>query len=228
MEKILYPLWKRADQDAEAFRQSLLDLSPSLIEAGAKGLRLAVADSAVAAGENLRQAKLCDAPDGLLSVWMDSNVYRNKLESVFASHCDHFHAYLVTESTPLVPDQPLGERMNGWTQVVFLERPSGMSEEDWLTVWQGSHTPIAIETQSTFAYRQNAVVRTLSEGAPVIHAIVEESFPDAALSSPLAFYGARSEEELQVLVGKMIDSCARFINFDRLNVTPMSDYLLKA
>ncbi|MDJ0877892.1 MAG: EthD domain-containing protein [Halieaceae bacterium] len=228
MEKILYPLWKPAAQDADAFRQALLELAPALEQAGARGLRLAVADTAVAAGEGLRQAKLCDACDGLLSVWLDSNIYRAPIEAVFADHCDHFHAYLVTESAPLVNQQPLGERMAGWTQVVFLERPSGMSEVDWLTVWQGSHTPVAIETQSNFAYRQNVVVRTLSEGAPVIHAIVEESFPEAALASPHAFYDARSDEDLQARLGKMIESCARFIDFERLNVSPMSEYLLRA
>ncbi len=226
MEKILYPLWKPPGREDDAFRQSLLALAPALEAAGARGLRLAVADGNVAAGEGLRQAKLCDAASGLLSVWLDSNIYRDKVEAVFAEHCGHYHAYLVTESAPLVQDQAIGERMEGWTQVVFLERPAGMAVADWLAVWQGSHTPIAIETQSTFAYRQNVVVRTLTEGAPLIHAIVEESFPTAALDSPHAFYNARSDEELQARVGKMIDSCARFIDFERLNVTPMSDYLL--
>lgn len=228
MEKILYPLWKSDSQDIDSFRQSLLALVPALEAAGARGLRLAVADADVAAGKDLCQAKLCDAADGLLSVWLDSNVYRDKVEAVFGDRCDRYHAYLVTESAPLVHEQAVGARMEGWTQVVFLARPDGMSEADWLAVWQGSHTSIAVETQSTFAYRQNVVVRTLSEGAPVIHAIVEESFPTAALDSPHAFFNAGSDEELQAQLGKMIESCARFIDFERINVAPMSDYLLRA
>ncbi len=226
MEKIVYSLWKPAETHSDAFRDALLAKASSLVEAGARGLRLTVADSAVAAGNDLRQARLCDAADGLLSVWLDSNVYRAAVEGVFAELCDHYHAYLVTESAPLVHQQPTGEPMEGWTQVVFLERPAGMSEADWLAVWQGSHTAIAIDTQSTFAYRQNVVVRTLTEGAPVIHAIVEESFPTAALDSPHAFYDVKTDAELQARVGEMIESCARFIDFERLNVTPMSDYLL--
>ena len=103
-----------------------------------------------------------------------------------------------------------------------------MSEADWLAVWLGSHTGIAIETQSTFAYRQNVVTRVLTEGAPEIHAVVEESFPDAAMTSPHAFYDVESDEELKARVGTMIESCARFIDFERINVMPMSDYLLKA
>ncbi len=210
----------------DALRDGLLELAPALMEAGARGLRVSVADSDVAAGGSLRQARLCPAADAMLSVWLNSNIHRQPIEDLVGQHCDHFHAYLVTESAPLVHQQSLRQRMGGWTQVVFLARPAHLAEADWLEVWQGSHTSIAIETQSTFAYRQNAVVRTLSEGAPVIHAIVEESFPDAALDSPHAFYDAESDEELQAQLGRMIESCARFIDFECLNVQPMSDYLL--
>ncbi len=226
MEKILYPLWKRPGQEADELREELLALAPSLMAAGARGLRLAVADSDVSAGENLAQAKLCPAADAMLSVWLNSNIYRQPLEDLIAQRCDHFHAYLVTESAPLVHEQSVRQRMGGWTQVVFLARPQKLAEREWLDIWQGSHTPIAIDTQSTFAYRQNVVVRTLTDGAPVIHAIVEESFPEAALDSPHAFYNVDTDEELQAQLGRMIESCARFIDFDCLNVQPMSDYLL--
>ncbi len=226
MEKLLYPLWKRAGQPVDALRDELLALAPALMEAGARGLRLAVADSDVAAGADLRQAKLCPAADAMVSVWLNSAIYRQPLEALIAQHCDHFHAYLVTESAPLVHEQSLRQRMGGWTQVVFLRRPEKLPESEWLDIWQGSHTPIAIATQSTFAYRQNLVVRALSEGAPVIHAIVEESFPNAALDSPHAFYDASSDQELEAQLGRMIESCARFVDFECLNVQPMSDYLL--
>jgi hypothetical protein len=211
----------------ESYRQQLLEqLAPVLPGSGVRGLRIAVVDEAVGRGEGLRQETLLPAPDALLSVWLDTAICRDRLESALGEYCDHFHGYLVTESAPLVHDQPEGQRMPGWTQVVFLERPEGMTEADWLAVWQGSHTAIAIETQSTFAYRQNVVVRNLTDGAPQVHAIVEESFPDAALDSPHAFYDADNDEALQTRVKTMIDSCARFINFERITVVPMSDYLL--
>ena len=228
VEKLLYPMWKRPDQGAEAFREQLLDeLAPALLEKGLRGLRLCVADEAVAKAAGLRQETLCPAADALVSVWLDSAVFREPLESDIAKYCERYWGFLVTESAPLVQEQPADARMQGWTQVVFLERPPALPEEDWLELWQGSHTAVAIDTQSTFAYRQNVVVRHLCGEAPPIHAVVEESFPDAAMDSPHAFYDAGSDEELQQRVEAMIQSCARFIDFERITVIPMSDYLLK-
>ncbi|MEE4661897.1 MAG: hypothetical protein V2J89_15615 [Halieaceae bacterium] len=230
MEKLLYPLWKQEGVDADAFRQTLLEeVAPKLLsQQGVRALRLNVVDSAVAAAESLRQATITEPLDAMFSIWVDSANDRSALDAAVAPACREYAAYLVTESVPLVNDAPLGERMPGWTQVVYLERPSGMSEADWLSVWKGSHTSVAIETQSTFAYRQNVVTQRLSEGAVGIHAVVEESFPEAAMDSPMAFYDADSEDMLQARVKAMIDSCARFINFERINVVPTSEYLLKA
>lgn len=228
MEKLLYPLWKREDDAADDFRERLRgEVAPALLDNGVNSLRLSVVDDAVAPAAGLRQDKLGPTLDAMLSLWVDSANERSAWESIIAPACDHFAGYLVTESEPLKHEAPTGERMPGWTQVVFLERPSGMSESDWLSVWLGSHTTVAIETQSTFAYRQNVVVRTLTENAPAIHAIVEESFPDAAMDSPHAFYAADSDEALQANVNAMIESVARFIDFERINVVPTSEYRLK-
>jgi hypothetical protein len=37
----------------------------------------------------------------------------------------------------------------------------------------------------------------------------------------------QTDAELQSRLTAMIESCARFIDFDRINVTPMSDYLIR-
>jgi hypothetical protein len=228
MEKLQYLLWKQPQASAGAFRKQLLDdLAPALLARGVLGLRLCVADEDVAAAAGLRQEKLCPAADALVSLWVDKGQEREGLEANLAACCERFCGFLVRESAPLVHDQQRGQRMDGWTQVVFLERPPAQSPEDWLEVWQGSHTPVVIETQSTFAYRQNLVLQPLSGNAPPIDAIVEESFPAAAMDSPYAFYDADSDEQLRQRVEAMIESCARFIDFERITVIPMSDYLLK-
>lgn len=227
MEKLVYPLWKRPDQDARQFREQLLgQLAPALLDQQVRALRVCVADDAVSQAAGLRQEKLCPAADALVSLWLDTAVYRQPLEAVLAACCARHCGFLVTESAPLAETRPTRGRVRGWTQVVFLERPPMLSEEDWLALWQGSHTAVAIETQSTFAYRQNAVVRQVCGEPLPIHAIVEESFPEAAMGSPHAFYNAGSDEELQRRVEAMIESCARFIDFERITVIPMSDYLL--
>ena len=228
MEKLLYPLQKDSSQSADAFRDSLLaNAAPALLALGVKALQLNVVDSAVEAAASLRQSSIADPLDAMFSIWVDSANDRSALDGVLEEQCGGFACYLVTESEPLVPERQAGQRLHGWTQVVYLERPAGMTEADWLEVWKGSHTGIAIETQSTFAYRQNVISQKLSDAGPAIHAIVEESFPDAAMSSPLAFYNVETEDALQARIQQMIESCARFINFERINVVPTSEYHLK-
>ncbi len=72
---------------------------------------------------------------------------------------------------------------------MFLQRPRRLSEQQWLEVWQGSHTRVAIDTQSTFGYRQNVITRPMTYAAPPFDAIVEENFPQEAMTSQHAFYG---------------------------------------
>ena len=62
------------------------------------------------------------------------------------------------------------------------EQQPRLSYEQWLDIWHNSHTRVAIDTQSTFGYRQNVVVRPLTYLAPPIDAIIEENFPPAAMS----------------------------------------------
>jgi len=228
MEKILYPVWKSAEQDADDFREALLNkVAPALLVAGIRGLRISVVDNAVTPAAGLRQESLGPGLDGMLSVWVDSATTRQPLEAIIAAHCERLCGYLVTESEPLCSDTPVGARTEGMCQIVFLHRPERLSEAQWLEIWQGSHTQVAIDTQSTFGFRQNVVVRVLTDGAPPVDAIVEENFPDAAMSSPHAFYNVETDEQLQANLKAMIDSCARFIDFDRLTVVPTSEYLLK-
>jgi hypothetical protein len=56
--------------------------------------------------------------------------------------------------------------------------------------------------------------------------MIEENFPDQAMTSDHAFYGAPDDETLQANLTAMMESCARFIDFERIDVIPMSEYLL--
>ena len=121
-----------------------------------------------------------------------------------------------------------GERLYGMCHVVFMKHPAGQSREDWLAVWKDSHTQIAIDTQSTFGYRQNVVVRVLGDNAIPCDAIVEEHFPPEAMTSDHAFYDAGDDDELlQRRMTEMMESVARFIDFEHIDVIPMSEYLIK-
>ena len=76
---------------------------------------------------------------------------------------------------------------------------------------------------------QNVVVRALTHAAPGYDAIVEERFPAAAMTDPHAFFDAVGDEEkFQRNVAEMMDSCGRFIDFDKIDVVPTSQYVVKA
>ena len=85
-----------------------------------------------------------------------------------------------------------GQRTAGLANIALLRRPDGLDEATWLARWHIDHTPVAIATQATFGYTQNAVVRALTPGAPVIAAIVEELFPiEAVVGSACLFRRGR-------------------------------------
>ncbi|MCB1689477.1 MAG: hypothetical protein KDI33_13370 [Halioglobus sp.] len=234
MEKLLYPLWKSATLSGDAFRDVLLqELAPKLgpLE-GVHCVRLCVADSAVAAAAGRRIESHAPLPDAMLSLWVDFAGDAQRWEPLIDAYVERKCAYLVAEAEPLVnqalhPSKP-GERVYGMCHVVFMSPPATMDFLEWLAVWKDSHTRIAIDTQSTFGYRQNLVVRRLSEDVVPCHAIVEENFPPEAMTSDHAFYATGGDEALlQKNMTAMIESCTRFIDFEQIDVIPMSEYLIK-
>ena len=59
-----------------------------------------------------------------------------------------------------------GSAPTGLANVALLRRPADLDEATWRQRWHIDHTPVAIETQSTFGYTQNAVVRAADARAP--------------------------------------------------------------
>ncbi len=143
--------------------------------------------------------------------------------------CDRLAAYLVTESVPLAPPATApGERCPGLANVALLRRPGDLDPNTWLRRWQIDHTPVAIATQATFGYTQNAVVRALTPDAPVIDAIVEELFPPEAVSDLRAFFGAADDAELHERMQRMIASTEAFGANRDVDVVPTSRYVFRS
>ena len=86
---------------------------------------------------------------------------------------------------------------------------------------------VAIETQSTFGYTQNAVVRSLTPNAPVLAGIVEELFPAEAIRDLKAFFGAADDADLQQRLGRMLASTSAFGANENIDTVPTSRYVLK-
>jgi hypothetical protein len=234
MEKLIYPIWKADGITGDALRDTLLEkCCPALVPLpNVRALRFSVVDSAVETAAGKRMENCQPLPDGVISVWVNNAGERAAIDELLAPYVARFTIYQVVEAEPIVntlhpPD--LGQRGYGFCQLVFLQRPDRLSESQWLSIWQGSHTQVAIDTQSTFAYRQNVIARSLQDQAPVFHAMIEENFPPEAMQSDHAFYGvgANDDEGLKANLGAMLESCSRFIDFDKIDVIPMSEYVVK-
>jgi hypothetical protein len=231
LEKLVISLWSVEGVGGDEFRDQLLALARDqwLPISAVRGLRLTVVDSDVTAAEGRRITLAESPPDAVFSVWLDAvNEHTQLLQSV-AELSLRQSCYLVTESDQLasaIRPAPVSGRTPGFCQVVFMQRPDHLSVTQWLDLWQDQHTAVAIETQATFAYRQNVIVRPLSENAPPLSAVVEESFPEAAMTSDYAFYGVEDDAAMAVKMNTLLASCSRFLDFERIEVIPMSEYLL--
>jgi len=231
MEKLVYVLWKRPTQDVGELRDDLLGVrTGELRDLGAQRLALSIADDDVeyAQGSVISQMK---APiTATLSFWLDTHLDRDPLEAVLRACVERVAGYLVSESVPIVNTTRCakpGERTAGTNSIGFLEKPDALAYDEWLELWQGQHTRVAIETQSTFLYIQNAVIRSLTPGAPEWVAIVEEGFPSEAFTDQKVFYAAGdSDAKLNENRGRMIESCLRFIELDHLESHVFSQYVM--
>ena len=226
-----------ADDPAALARALRGDIASGLLEAGARGVQLHIADEDVAPAADLRIGASAAPADAVVSVWVDSAVdhLRADVDDVLsllvrAGVAESVAAYLVTESVPLAntryPAEP-GERTEGMAQMAFLQRPASLSVEDWFDIWLNSHTKIAVDTQDTFLYVQNVVVRVLTPGATPWHAIVEEGFPAAAMTDPNVFFDAVGDDELLARrQQEMFESVQRFIDMETIEVIPTSRYVM--
>ena len=228
MEKLAYLLWDASpERDLDAFRDRLLDRLPKgLADCGASRVKILATDSDVAAGAGLHLGAL--APDALVTFWLECVQDRGASESLLSGVSGRMAGYLVVESQPLrfeTPEGPVGRRLPGFTLVGCIEPADGVAHAEFIATWERVHRDVAIETQSTFSYVRNEVVRPLTADAPAWGGIVEEGFPLEALSDPRAFYDAVGDEaKYQKNLARMIESCRAFLSLEKVDSHPMSEY----
>lgn len=236
MEKLVYLVTKPEGQTAEAFSAMLRGiLAEKLRAAGAHRIQVNVVDAHVAAGAPLRQIRTNSPFDGFVSLWIDSAFNHAPIGALVAEHVARFAGYAVAESERMpnaTQKVALGERTPGFSQVCTLQVPPRLTWDAWFDYWQQTHGTLAIETQDTFRYVQNIVTRRLTWDAPPIDGIIEECFPIGALTDPHVFYdavnadGSPNEERLQLNSQRMMESCMKFIDFDKMEVLITSEYVL--
>ena len=228
MEKLVYVLWTRDGEPHEALNRRLLGpLRETLSGMGAERLQINVSDAAVAAGEGLRQRNIAPAPGAVVSFWLNTAHLRAPYEREIREQAGRIAGYAVSESTVLPNKEPFadGTRIDGFAQIALIARPPRITQDAFLDVWLKSHTHVGVETQSNFYYCQNIVNRYLTYDAPPLAAIVEERFPLGALTDQHLFYDAAGNPgKYEKNLTRMMESCARFIDFDRIDVMITSAY----
>jgi hypothetical protein len=228
MEKVIVAL-RRTDSNDEWCARLRGPVADELLDLGVPGLSVNVRDSPVR--ESLMTLTTLDPPVvALVSLWTPQCYGPQVVAALrqLAAECEQLAAYLVTESVPMAgPASEPGSRTTGFANIALLRRPADLDQATWLNSWQLDHTPVAIETQSTFGYTQNWVVRALTPDAPGIAAIVEELFPAEAVSDLKAFFGAADDADLQNRVGRMVASTSAFGANQNIDTVPTSRYVIK-
>ncbi len=226
MEKVIAVLMRPEPDDHWCARQRG-HVADALLQLGLFGLQVNVRDSTVR--HSLMTLTTLDPPvAAVVSMWTQQ-CYGEQMTAAFrflAQECDKLAAYLVTESVPLAaPMTEPGCRTTGLANIALLRRPAELDQATWLNRWQHDHTTVAIETQSTFGYTQNWVVRALTPDAPGIAGIVEELFPAEAITDLHAFFGAADDNQLQDRIARMVASTAAFGANENIDTVPTSRYL---
>ena len=229
----MYVLWRSDGESVSAFADHLTgDVAAALLDLDVPGLQINVADDAVAAAV-IRVKQLDPQMEAVVSVWLDTvmDAARRPVDDIVRNAAGRMAGYLVTESVPLrnsTRRAPLGTRTEGFANIAFLRRPDRLSVPEWLDAWQNGQTSVAIETQSTFGYTQNVVVRPLTDDAPRFDGIVEELFPLEALTDLHAFFDATGDDEkLARNMARMGESTDRFGATESIDVVPTSQYVYR-
>jgi hypothetical protein len=227
LEKLVYLVHSARTAAASDLRTRLIDVAArALRDAGASSISVNVHDEHVAPGTGVTISRSDPPIAAMVSFWMQNSDDREPCEQALAREADAVHGYLTAESRPLVHVPPLGERAPGFNLVTAINRRPDLTHEQFTEHWTHEHKVVANETQSTFGYVRNAVVRPLSKGAPVRDGIVEESFPIEALTDRHAWYDCDSAEEFKRRLGRMLASVNAFLDMEPLESIPMSEYWL--
>lgn len=235
MEKVIYAIWRRdGESRADLNQRMLAETAPKLLALpNVRGLRFNLLDEDVARAYGLYRPATNPEIDAAVQIWLDvsHDAFRASVDAILREAGREIAAWLVLESS-IIPNTRYpseeGKRTAGWSQFCFLQKPDHLDYDRWRYNWQVLHTPVAIETQDNFEYLQNLVVRPLIDGPTPYVAIVEECFTTDAMDDPQVFFNAPGDQaKFEANLQAMMNSCARFIDQNRIDVLPTSQYELR-
>lgn len=239
MKKLVYILWPtRAMEPAERRTVLLGSVATELLARGATYLQINVADDRVDAESPAPQLPFADEPFvAQVNVWAEDSVDRHVFEDVLRKAGFDLAGYrvdehLYTEYGENAHGAPRswadGQRSPGITAVTLLERPAGMSKDEWMRRWFGRQSPMSEEMQPRARYVRNVVLEVLTPGAFPYEGIVEEAWPTAKhIRDPKLFYGARNGLELARNITTMLRSVASFLPIWKIPNVLTSEYFVR-
>jgi hypothetical protein len=233
MEKLVYGLWRRPDQDIDPIRKALLDdVAPALLDAGVDGLRINVEEPE---GKILRVGA---NPDGALlaatvSIWLDSYDNRGPHEAAIERAGAQTFGWIVSESVARGYGEhrtwPDGERSPGLSITTFFDKKEGIADEDFYRIWHGEHTPLSFDIHPIWLYVRNQALRPITPGAPSVRGIVYEAVPtDEDMLDFVRFFGCADDpSKLGEQIQRVDDHMNTFGNTATLQCTPMREWIFK-
>lgn len=226
LARFVFLLWPPAPGDADAMLTWLRAEAPAALDrAGAAMVQVNLDDADVAAAQ-LRLSTF-DEPVRAAVFATLQPADADEVLALLRGHASRVEGWEVETTEPLVPPpSAAGQRADGLANVALIRRRPDIDEDEFVRRWQGDHTEVAIETQSTTGYAQHRVVRGLEPRTPELAAIVEETFPLEAMTDLHAFYGSGGDDdELGRRMTTMMTSVARFADDSRIDVVPSSRYV---
>ncbi len=239
MEKLVYLFWERPSRaPAEVRAQFVDDLGGRLLALAPRALQIDVDDG------DAQVPSTVPVPDDELplrayvSLWLDAHDRRDPFEAAMTSAGVRRAGYLVTESLycdyggnrhSAARDWPDGIRSPGIVTLTVFDKPAGVDDTTFYAHWYGHQSPMSEEMQPRARYVRNAVVRSVTPGAPRYRAIVEEGWPSVEHVTNLhTFFGAASNEELGENVRVMLDSTKLLYEPSTMRNYTLSEYILKS
>lgn len=233
MEKLVYGLWRGADQDVDPVRSALLDeVAPALLDLGVDGLRVEVEEPA---GKILRTGAM---PDGSLlcgsvSIWLDSCDNRGPHEEAIAAAGAQVHGWIVAESVAKAwgPNRgwPDGYQSPGMSILTFFDKGAGVSDDDFYRIWHGEHTPLTFDIHPFRLYVRNQVLRAVTPQAPTVRGIVYEAVAtDEEITDLTRLFGCAGQpERLMDQIAIVNDHMGTFGNTDTLQCVTTREWIFK-
>lgn len=232
MQKIMACLERPAKLDSTDWGSGISELLHSRSEEF-QACHFMVEDQDVEEAAEIRLENTSHPKNAIVSVWLE-NAYG--LDNFYAEleALGHFQAYSVVETSTKPFKQQTG-RTPGFCQSCFLTKPNSLSRQQWLNLWLGEGSRVALKTQSSYSLVQSVATVPLPIGSDhtkpwhLLAGFAQDYFADEAMWSREAFYSAPGDTQKYLAnEQELISSCLKYIDFDHFDCIPMSQYVIKA